>query len=708
MMRCLAVVLTCCLPSLAETYLVSAGIEKYDDASISALQYAAQDAQALAKVYREAQAGPVYELLSTSPAGERPTRSRILAAFEEVRLKAAAGDTVVFFFAGHGVERDGVQYLLPYDTRLSLLEDTALPMRLLNRSLSGCRADKVLFIIDACRNDPQAGKGDESAELTGGLARGLRPKINAPADGRVPETALLLACDVGQRAWEWPGESHGAFTYFLLEALAGKVADEGGVITLKALAEYIAKELPAWCQRAQKPAQTPRLDLGDGGDIVLLKLPGRQPDLPDRPIAGNRPPKVMVETGQGVWHGRTLWFPAEAGPLDVKGTVEDDQSGVKLSFMRGEVKLDPLGGNRWSFSMRIPSQVLTMGGAIVEATDAAGYRDGVRLRALEKPKDWPAYLSSFQPPKGMDWSYFKVSPADGMPQVLIPGGEFKIGSPTTNSEKNQQPQRTIHVSDFWIDMHEVTVAQYQKFYQETAQMYPGDQMLAGDQPAWSTPMHPIVAVTNHKASAYAGWMARELPTEAQWEKAARSGLANARYPWGDERLDNHAVLHVRGEQGASPVCSKLPSPWGLFDLIGNASEWCTDMYAVDAYRVLDRWDPCNDTGIGGLVIRGGTYQDQDWTVGQREYRPQNQYHTITGFRCVRPEPYGHLSKHDDLTIIQSIAIQLQDAVADHYRETGKYPVSFDEVMALGHRTWKDCGTGIWDYNPANGAVRLME
>lgn len=701
-----AVLLTCGWPCLADTYLVAAGIEKYDDASISALQYAAQDAQALAKVYRDAQAGPVYELLSTSPPGERPTRSRILAAFEEIRLKAAPGDSVVFFFAGHGVERDGVQYLLPYDTRLSLLEDTALPMRLLNRSLEGCRADKVLFIVDACRNDPQAGKGDESAELTGGLARGLRPKINAPADGRVPETALLLACDVGQRAWEWPGESHGAFTYYLLQGLLGKVADAGGVITLKALADYIAKELPAWCQRAQKPEQTPRLDLGDGGDFVLLKLPGRQPDLPVKPVAGNRPPKVTVNAPPERWRGRTLCFPADAGPLLVEGTVEDDQPGVQLSFMRGEVSLEPLGGNRFAFSMRIPSQVLAQGGFILEATDADGYRDGVRLRAVGRPANWPRYLDSFTPPDGLDWSFFRVSPADGMPQVFIPGGEFQIG--TSGGAKNEQPRRKLHVSDFWIDMHEVTVAQYTRFFQETRQMYVGDQMKPGDQPAWSTPNHPIVAVTNHQASAYAGWMARTLPTEAQWEKAARAGLDNAPYPWGTDRPEKYAVLGREFAQGAAPICSKQPSPWGLFDMIGNVSEWCTDMYAVDAYRVLDRWEPWNDTGTGGLVIRGGAYDDRDQTVAKRDYRPSNQYHTITGFRCVSPEPYGHLSKHGELTIIQSIAIQLQDAVADHYRETGRYAADFEEVLRLGKRTWKDVGTGIWDYNPANGAVRLME
>jgi len=290
----LAVLLTCCAPCLAETFLVAAGIEKYDDASISALQYAAQDAAALAKVYRDAQAGPVYELLSSSPDSDRPTRSRLLSTFEEIRLKADAGDTVLFFFAGHGVEREGVQYLLPYDTRLSLMEDTALPMRLLNRALEGCRADRVLFIIDACRNDPQAGKGDESAELTGGLARGLRPKISAPSGGRMPATALLLACDVGQRAWEWPGENHGAFTYYLLQGLLGKVADQGGAITLKALADYLAQELPEWCRRAQKPEQTPRLDLGDGGDFVLLKLPARLPGPEDVQPAGNRPPRITL------------------------------------------------------------------------------------------------------------------------------------------------------------------------------------------------------------------------------------------------------------------------------------------------------------------------------------------------------------------------------------------------------------------------------
>jgi len=239
-------------------------------------------------------------------------------------------------------------------------------------------------------------------------------------------------------------------------------------------------------------------------------------------------------------------------------------------------------------------------------------------------------------------------------------------------------------------------------------MYVGDQMAPGDQAAWSTSgLHPIAAVTNHKASAYAGDMARELPTEAQWEKAARAGLKGMRFPWGNTFDPTRAVLG-RGDQGALPVCSTQPSAIGLYDMIGNVAEWCTDMFAIDAYDELDRWDPWNDTGNGKLVVRGGAFDTDDWTVARRDSLDDNGFWNKIGFRCVDAEPYGDVYPHGDLTILQSLAIQLQAAVADHSRETGRYAADFEEVLKLGQKTWKDVGKGIWSYEPTNGAVRLLE
>ncbi|MBI2301966.1 MAG: caspase family protein, partial [Armatimonadetes bacterium] len=228
-------------PHAAETYVVSVGVEKYDDERISPLKYACADARSIAAVMRGAGVPPknVFVLASDSALPTaKPTRSALLGMLERVREKAEQGDKVVFFFAGHGVEEEGEQYLLPVDTRRSLLPDTALPMRLVGKALDGIQASAVLLLVDACRNDPNAGRGDADATLSDGMARGVRPRlVAAPGAAKAALTATLLACDVGQRAYEDAELQHGAFTVHLLRGLAGEAKGADGRVYLSGLAD---------------------------------------------------------------------------------------------------------------------------------------------------------------------------------------------------------------------------------------------------------------------------------------------------------------------------------------------------------------------------------------------------------------------------------------------------------------------------------------
>lgn len=217
--------------------------------------------------------------------------------------------------------------------------------------------------------------------------------------------------------------------------------------------------------------------------------------------------------------------------------------------------------------------------------------------------------------------------------VLIPAGEVKIGAPpgdvrpqilAIGIEKGLiVPEQTVFVDDFYIDTHEVTVAEFQAFVDAV-----GD---VASQYSWnwyagSTPQHPVFA-SYEAAAAYAEWAGKRLPTDAEWEKAARGGLVgNQTYPWGNEEpTTDHA--HITPENASRPekpytvpVGSYPPNGYGLYDMAGNVGEWC---YAEpDAERA---------------PTRGGSWYFGKWytRVYVRENLFKVMHATTTGFRCVK-------------------------------------------------------------------------
>ncbi len=245
------------------------------------------------------------------------------------------------------------------------------------------------------------------------------------------------------------------------------------------------------------------------------------------------------------------------------------------------------------------------------------------------PADWPPYLKEFKLPEGRTWAQYRVRLKDAMPQALIPAGEFTIGASPGDAEADtdEKPAKRVRVSAFWVDLHEVTVTQYQRFCETTDRDMPR-------QPEWSKPEHPVVMVSWDNAAAYADWVGAKLPTEAQWEKAARGGTTT-RFPWGDEW--SAAKANGTSERGrATRVGPYPPNAYGLFDVIGNVSEWCRDWYAENWYATMPADDPCNTTAGQYRVARGSSWRTEaryqrvsNRGRGEPAYRDDN-----LGFRCV--------------------------------------------------------------------------
>lgn len=212
--------------------------------------------------------------------------------------------------------------------------------------------------------------------------------------------------------------------------------------------------------------------------------------------------------------------------------------------------------------------------------------------------------------------------------VYIPGGEFILGSDTGNEDET--PQQDIYINAFNIDIYPVSNAEYKDFVDATGHN-PPRTWKEGAYPE-GTADHPVIWVTWHDAQAYCEWAGKRLPTELEWEKAAR-GTDGRTYPWGETFDSAKCNSKESGLGGTSPVGSYPDgvSPNGAFDMAGNVWEWTADWY--EAYRgslyELARY------GEQYKVLRGGSWfdaQDMVRSSTRKSFDPNQGFSTI-GFRC---------------------------------------------------------------------------
>jgi len=253
--------------------------------------------------------------------------------------------------------------------------------------------------------------------------------------------------------------------------------------------------------------------------------------------------------------------------------------------------------------------------------------------------------------------------------ILIPAGIFQMGS--DKGDVDELPIHTVYLDAFYIDEHEVTNEQYKEFVEATGHSF--DRLRTGsepeglgytnihgelksnfkpwDDPNFNQPNQPVVCVSWDDASAYAKWAGKRLPTEAEWEKAARGGLVNMKYPWGDEEPDNHKANFADrntnfdwsdksvddGYIYPAPVGSYLPNAYGLYDMAGNVWEWCADWYDANYYSYSPQRNPAGpDTGTE-RVLRGGAWYRASHTIrcAERVSDVPTSSLNVVGFRCAK-------------------------------------------------------------------------
>jgi len=252
------------------------GIDDYERAT--PLRFARADVRALAHSLEETcgfASGRIQLLDDGIRSREDVTHTGIIGALENLAGQVHEEDTFLFYFAGHGITRDRESYLLAVNTDVSStrrVQMTSVPIAVLRDAIGGIPAREKILILDACRNDPAPGRSDAPNHLDRKMWDGFRDiLVSSAVRPRVePTAAVLFACDVGQRSWEWPEKGHSVFNHFLVESF-GAAAEPGGEIEFTGVASYVQRQMENWTRQNLERPQRPIYESKGSARLVLGK-----------------------------------------------------------------------------------------------------------------------------------------------------------------------------------------------------------------------------------------------------------------------------------------------------------------------------------------------------------------------------------------------------------------------------------------------------
>jgi formylglycine-generating enzyme required for sulfatase activity len=593
----------------ADAWAVVIGINDYQHPRIPKLRYAVNDARSLQQAMLSLGFRPerVIALFDS-----QATKARIETVIgDELRQKMKPNDRVLVFFAGHGktdTRRSGEEegYLIPVDGDPTRLFGTTISMVALRQIADRLPAKHILYIIDACYSG--------YAVYNRGISDNLLEEVTK-------KNAIQILTAGRQQDQAQERDGHGVFTQVLLRGLMGDAFTAKGWLSLEELGVWVKERV--WAESDSR--QLPQFgNLSGEGQFVFMKPGARvatvQPPSP-QPIGRAHPSQelgTLVFTsrmrGIEVWLGNR-----RVGEMQSAGLVaENVPAGSHV------VKVLKSGREIWQR----------------EVTVWANERSNVMIDIEPLRPEGPAIVTS----------------EDGAEMVLIPAGEFWMGA--DDGDEKARPRHRVVLDAYRLDKYEVTNAQFRAFMEakgyERQDLWSPEgwswraRKLGGDagpmQPKfwtdskWNQPKQPVVGVSWYEADAYCRFAGKRLPTEAEWEKAAR-GSDGLRYPWGEtweasRANSDQSHTNVTVAIGSHPTGA---SPYGVHDLAGNAMEWVSDWYGKDYYRKGPERNPTGPSSGEDKVLRGGSWDNKgkDLQAAVRRGDSPDERGRKIGFRCAR-------------------------------------------------------------------------
>jgi formylglycine-generating enzyme required for sulfatase activity len=582
--------------------------------------------------------------------------------------KLANSKIGLFYYAGHGMQVKGINYLIPVKNNIK--EESEVSYFAVNAGFVLAKMEAAgnplnIVILDACRDNPFKRSFSRSSAVKG-LA-----SMDAPEG-----TIIAYATKAGDVAEDGQGRN-GTYTSALLNNIANPaldVRDMFNKVGLEVKGKTSGSQIP-WTSNDPFPdyylaGGTETEDSSSGSSNAgMLKINSNPPGA-DIFIHGKFRGTAPLEIKN-----------IDPGSYTIKAVLSDYNAEVKkVKVNRGrkavvDFYLDPAVSKARLYVTSKPSdckiRILNIQPAFyngIELDSGRIYRvevskkhyktkvqnveinssQGIDLYVeLEKLPDISGGAGT--PGQGQTWR----EPVTGMEFVWVPQGCYQMGS--NSGDSDEKPVHKVCLDGFWMAKHEVTNRQYRKYKSShDSKDYKGVNLNRDDQPA--------VYVSWDDAKAFAKWLSSKsgkqiaLPTEAQWEYAARAGTGTVRY-WGDDADDacRYANVHDRtsknkfsnftwqnhncndGYAGTSPVGSFRSNNFGLYDMLGNVWEWCEDVYDKEAYSKHSRNNPLVLSGGSDRVLRGGSWSSKPWNVRSAYRYRYSASFTLDylGFRLIR-------------------------------------------------------------------------
>jgi formylglycine-generating enzyme required for sulfatase activity len=598
------------MPAHAEKRMaLVVGNNRYANLSREQLQKAVSDAQAVGRALREIKFDDVI-------VGENLGRQAFVDKLDELAGKLSPGDTAFFFFSGHGVVLDGVNYVLPADVpdvaagQVTRLKGAALAEDYITSELLRSGARVAVVVLDACRNNPFARGGAKGV----GAEKGLQP--------REPPSGVFTLYAAGRneaaldRLYDGDRDPNGVFTRALLPALTRPGVDLTGIaIEVKEQVTRLAGSV----KQEQHPAY---YDGTSGGRIYLAGLP---------PVNNGG---GMVAPPPGPTPDEVVW-----------SYLKDSRDLEKIARFIEDFPLSP----RRKDAEQLRATLLAAVTLVVRPQPDDPCSGAVTVSLSSR---CAAPLNAAQERALKPKNAFKE--CENCPEmVVVPAGSFTVGSPKTEPGRydDEEPQHTVKIDKpFAVGRLHVTRGQFAAFVEAThydagSKCYAFDNGQWGERSdrSWRNPgfaqedSHPAVCLNWNDAKAYVDWLAKKtgkayrLLSEAEWEYAARARTTPGAYPrfWfgNDEKdlckygngADQQAHSSIEGAKGwtvapcndgyayTSPAGHFPANEFGLNDMFGNAWQWTADCYNGTYDKAPTDGTAWTTGDCGPRVVRGGSW-----------------------------------------------------------------------------------------------------